>query len=83
MFSIELKSKEHVRNMSLSNTHDGSVLVEGFLGELESLQLAEGMMLEIKGANGSLRMDLTEKELKELLPKGTSIPNKTTKETTA
>jgi hypothetical protein len=80
MFSIELKSKEHVTRVALPNENGGNVLIEGFLGKLQDLSFTEGIMLEIQGTNGTLRMDLSEKELKRLLPKGTSIHKKTEKE---
>ena len=76
MFSIELKSKEHVKSLSLQNTESGNVLIEGFLGKLENLSFAEGIMLEINGSNGCLRMDFSKKELKRLLPKRTYIHKK-------
>jgi hypothetical protein len=66
-FSIELKSKEFLRNIVISNRTGETVLVEGFLGELEELSLVEGAMLELRGNNGVLRMDLKEGELKRLL----------------
>jgi len=70
MFSIELKSKEHVKRVALPNENGGNVLIEGFLGKLQDLSFTEGIMLEIQGTNGTLRMDLKEEELKRLLPKG-------------
>lgn len=72
MFSIELKSKEHLKNIILTNAGTGNVLMEGFLGQLETLTFTEGIMFEIKGSKGSLRMDLSKKELKNLLPKKTT-----------
>ncbi len=45
------------------------MLIEGFLGELTELGLIEDVMLEIKGSNGILRMDLNEEELKKLVAK--------------
>jgi hypothetical protein len=71
MFSIELKSKEYLKNIILTNAGTGNVLMEGFLGQLETLSFTEGIMFEIKGSKGSLRMDLSKKELKKLLPKKT------------
>ncbi len=68
MFSIELKSKEFVKSLTLQSAEGGSVLIEGFLGKLENVNFTEGLMLEIQGVNGSLRMDLSEDELKRLLP---------------
>ena len=76
MFSIELKSKEAMKNLTLENKDGHNVLIEGFLGELASLYFTEGIMLEINGSCGSLRMDLSEKELKSLIPKKKSIHEK-------
>ena len=73
MFSIELKSKEFVKSFTLDDNDGNSVSIEGFLGELASLCLTEGMILEINGSNGSLRMDLSEKELKSLTPKKSMV----------
>ncbi len=66
-FSIEMKSKRHVKNMSLSNESHGRVLFEGFLGALEKLSIVEGVVLEIKGTNGILRIDLSEDDLRKML----------------
>ena len=62
-----MKSKKHVKNISLSNESHEHVLFEGFLGALEELSIVEGVMLEIKGANGILRIDLTEDDLRKML----------------
>lgn len=66
-FSIELTSKKHVRHISVSNESHNRVLFEGFLGELEELALVEGAVLEVKGVNGVLRIDLSEDELRKML----------------
>ena len=68
-FSIELKSKEYLKRVAIPSEAGDTVLIEGFLGELEEADLVEGVMLEIKGANGILRMDLKEEELNTLLKK--------------
>ena len=65
-FSVEMKSKRYVRNISISDEDYNRVLLEGFLGKLERLSLIEGRMLEIKGSNGILRVDLTEDELRNM-----------------
>ncbi len=77
IFSIELKSKEHLRNLALPGENEGNVLIQGSLGAFKTLHLTEGIMLEIEGTNGSLRMDFSEKELMRLLPKGILIKAKT------
>jgi len=66
-FSIEMKSKKHVRHISLSNESHEHVLFEGSLGELEELSIVEGAVLEVKGVNGVLRIDLSEDELRKML----------------
>ncbi|NIM45910.1 MAG: hypothetical protein GTO54_09860 [Nitrososphaeria archaeon] len=66
-FSVELTSKKYVRHISVSNESHDRVLFEGFLGELEELALVEGAVLEVKGANGVLRIDLSEDELRKML----------------
>jgi hypothetical protein len=66
-FSIELKSKEHVKNITLTNQIQNRILIEGSLGELEEITLIEGRVIELKGANGTLRLDICEDELSELL----------------
>ena len=68
-FSIELESKEHVRNLSLSDNGRERVLVEGVLGELEELDVLEGLIFQLKGANGNLTLDLTEEEISRMLTK--------------
>jgi len=65
-FSIELKSKEYLKLVAMPNGARDNVLLEGFLGDLEVIDLVEGAMLEIQGTNGSFKMDLTEEELTRL-----------------
>lgn len=68
-FSVELKSKEYLRQASISIGSPDHVFVEGFLGELEELSLIEGELMEVKGVNGVLRIDLNEAELSRILRK--------------
>jgi hypothetical protein len=69
-FSVELKSKEYVKRVAIPNEVEDNVLFEGFLGKLDELAIIEGVMLQIKGANGILRIELKEEELKKLVTKG-------------
>ena len=62
-FSIVIASKNHVNRITLGNEQDEEVMVEGELGKLIELKFIEGILLEISGENGVLRIDLTEKEL--------------------
>jgi hypothetical protein len=66
MFSIELKSKEYLKLVAMPNGAKDNVLIEGFLGDLEAVNLVEGAMLEIQGTNGTFKMDLKEEELNKL-----------------
>ena len=65
-FSIELKSKEYLKLVAMPNGAKDNVLIEGFLGDLEAVDLVEGAMLEIRGSNGTFKMDLKEQELNRL-----------------
>ena len=66
-FSIEMESKSHVKSISISDKAHDRVLFEGDLGELKELSMIDGEVLEIKGAHGTLRIDLREKELRKIL----------------
>ncbi len=68
-FSVELKSKKHVTSISLSDNEREGVLFEGVLGELEEIEIMEDAILLINGSHGTLRIDLTEGELREMLAK--------------
>ncbi len=68
-FSIELKSKEHLKLIAMPCGAKDNVLFEGFLGDLEALNLVDGAMLEIQGSHGTFKMDLKEEELEKLFKK--------------
>ncbi|UCH57121.1 MAG: hypothetical protein JSV18_07245 [Candidatus Bathyarchaeota archaeon] len=53
----------------MSNETHNRVLFEGNLGELEELCLIEGEILVVRGANGVLRLDLSEGDLRKMLSK--------------
>jgi len=63
-FSVELKSKNDLKNITLVNGSNDSFLVEGTIGELVHATFAEGVVLEVVGKNGVLRLDLGEDEIK-------------------
>ena len=65
VFSVELKSKRDLKNVTLTNGSSDSVLVEGTIGELVQATFAEGMILEVVGKNGVLRIDLGKDEIKK------------------
>lgn len=65
VFSVELKSKNSLKNVTLANSSSDSVLIEGTIGELVQATFAEGVVLEVVGKNGVLRLDLGEEDIKK------------------
>jgi hypothetical protein len=63
-FCIELKSKTHLKNIAMTNASSEGVLIEGMLGVLQQVRFAEGIILEVVGSNGILRIDIREDEIK-------------------
>ena len=66
-FSVELTSKRDLKNITLANGSSDSALVEGTIGELVHATFAEGIILEVVGKNGVLRIDLREDEIKRTM----------------
>ena len=66
-FSIEMKSKRWVKRISYLDEGLGDVFFEGFLGPLKNLAIVEGVMLEIEGKNGVLKLDITKQEIEKCL----------------
>jgi len=62
-FSVEMKSKEYVKTISMNDGGRDGVLFEGVLGELVELGVMDEAVLLIQGANGTVRVDMTEDEL--------------------
>ena len=69
-FSVELKSKEYVKLVTIASDTKNEVLIEGFLGELQELSFLENSLVEITGVNGTLRVDLTNDDLRQLFRNG-------------
>ena len=63
-FSVELKSKANLKNVTFSNGNLENVLLEGTLGQLVHAGFAEGVILEIVGDKGVLRINLCQDEIK-------------------
>jgi len=60
-------SKKYVKQVSLSNESRDGVYFEGFLGDIEELIFVNGGMLEIRGENGTFRIDIRKETLRRLL----------------
>ena len=75
-FSVEMKSKQYINNVSISNESQDKVLFEGNLGKLQDMSLEEDHVLELIGTYGVLRIAVTRLQLEKLLSKGkgTDIP---------
>ncbi len=64
-FSVELTSKNHLKNVTLTNGSYDNVLVEGTIGELVAATFAEDEILEVTGKKGVLRINLSESDIKK------------------
>ena len=73
VFSIEMKSKQYVKNISISNEAHDRVLFEGNLGRLLGISLVEGDVLELIGINGVLRINLTKEQLLESIKNASKV----------
>lgn len=62
-FTAEISSKRYVKNVSISNEAHDRVLFEGVFGELLEVYMVDDKVLEIKGTEGTLRIDVTKQEL--------------------
>jgi len=62
-FTIELRSKGHLKNVSLES--DQKVLIEGSIGYLKRARFVEDIILEVVGSNGEMRIDLGTKDLQK------------------
>jgi hypothetical protein len=65
VFSVELKSKNSLKNVTLANGFSDSVIIEGTIGGLVQATFVEGVVLEVVGTNGVLRLDLGEDDIKK------------------
>lgn len=63
-FSIELKSKVNLKNMTLNDRSQENAVIEGTIGKLEHAGFVEDMVLEVMGRKGILRIDISENEIK-------------------
>jgi hypothetical protein len=64
-FSVELNSKAHLKNVTLTNGSTDNALIEGTLGELVQATFAEDEILEVVGTKGTFRINLAQQEIKE------------------
>ena len=67
--SIEMYSKRSVKSLIVSDDVHDRVLIDVDIGDLIELSFIENSVLEVRGINGVLRMDITIDELKNALNK--------------
>jgi hypothetical protein len=65
-FSVELKSKVNLKNVTVRDSSQENVLVEGTLGKLQHAEFADGVVLEVFGDKGVLRVNLTIDDIKKI-----------------
>ncbi|MCL5949411.1 MAG: hypothetical protein M1490_02910 [Candidatus Bathyarchaeota archaeon] len=65
-FSIELKTKQYLKNVTLNTSPSQNVLIEGTIGELKSAQFVEDVILEVVGSAGVLRVNVGRDEIAEV-----------------
>jgi hypothetical protein len=65
-FSVELKSKVNLKNVTVRDSSQENVLVEGTLGKLEHAEFDDGVVLEVFGDKGVLRVNLTIDDIKKI-----------------
>lgn len=64
-FTVELKSKTSLKNVTIANGSNENVLVEGTIGKLVQATFVEDVILEVVGEKGVLRINLEQEELKK------------------
>ncbi len=62
-FSVELVSKASLRSINVTQGMQDDVLIEGTIGELVGACFTEGIVLEVVGQKGVVRLDLTPEEI--------------------
>ena len=63
-FSVELKSKANLKNITLNTDIQENAVIEGTIGKLEHAGFVEDTVLEVTGRKGVLRIDISETEIK-------------------
>jgi hypothetical protein len=67
-FSVELKSKTDLQNLTVANSASEGVLIEGNLGEFLEASFEEGIILQVVGTEGTLRINIAESEIQKPKP---------------
>lgn len=65
VFTVELKSRGNLKNLTLTTGCSDAAVLEGSLGEFVEASFTEGVILTVVGTYGVLRVDLKEDEIKK------------------
>ena len=68
-FSAVLDSKKQVKNITLTDDIHQKIFFEADIGQLEQVKFTEGLLLEIVGTKGVLRIDLPIEALRKVVEK--------------
>ncbi len=66
-FSVELTSMARLKSLALSSDPRESVLIEGTVGAFRRAAFREGLILEVAGDGGTLRVEMRENELERVV----------------
>jgi len=62
-FTLDLDSKSQLRKVSMNNGDREGTAISGTIGGLVDARFLDGVVLEITGEKGTLRVDLEEDEI--------------------
>lgn len=68
-FSAVLDSKKQIKNITITDDIHQKVFFEADIGQLEQVKFTEGLLLEIVGTKGVLRIDLPIETLRNVVEK--------------
>jgi hypothetical protein len=74
--SLLSSSQRDLKNITLANGYSDTFLVEGTIGELVQATFAEGIILEVVGKKGVIRIDLGEGEIKKTIERKTKAKSR-------
>ena len=74
-YSVEMKTEDVAKRTAFLDRENGQVFFEGCLDKLTSIKMVEGVMLDIESDNGTLKLDITQKEIEQCIVPSKITPN--------
>lgn len=65
-FSVELNTRANLKNIRMANGSPEPVLIEGTIGALHHARFLEGVIFEVVGSCGAIRIDLQREEIRSI-----------------